>query len=269
MAHARLGVDDETGTQRGIASYETIPSPQVTSPAVLSWLKEMQAYERAPKAWDVFARYFEQMPLDLLRLVGEQLTPVQRGKLSRVRERRRCFAKSTAPRKLSAEVQRLAQPQLWHNLVARAEGEQDEEDGDTMEVERECESDDHDRSDSIREGNDHMVGANKGQTKNNMQGQERNAQKEQDDDINTAKRTTEPMDFLHTGGPLGALHAKYLAAMEQDVPPIDAATPRELVESFQDVILAQFVMGRVRTSRSTSANLTTARRRIVSVCMRF
>ena len=77
------------------------------------------------------------------------------------------------------------------------------------------------------------------------------------------------MDFLHTGGPLGALHAKYLAAMEQDVPPIDAATPRELVESFQDVILAQFVMGRVRTSRSTSANLTTARRRIVSVCMRF
>lgn len=75
----------------------------------------------------LWAQCFDRMPPHLLRLVGEQLSPAERGRVAQVRDRRRRYAEREAPYELSAAVQRTLHPSLWKELVADEEGEQEDE----------------------------------------------------------------------------------------------------------------------------------------------
>ncbi|WFD26274.1 hypothetical protein MNAN1_001251 [Malassezia nana] len=70
---------------------------------------------------------WNRMPPPLLRIVGEQLSPAERGRVPQVRERRRHYAEMEAPYELSAAVQRAKHPLLWKEIVADEEGEQDDD----------------------------------------------------------------------------------------------------------------------------------------------
>ncbi|WFD18750.1 hypothetical protein MCAP1_000961 [Malassezia caprae] len=79
------------------------------------------------RAATLWAQCIERMPLHLLRIVGGQLSPAERGRVAQVRERRRRFVERESPYELSAAVQRERIPGLWKELVADEEGEHDDE----------------------------------------------------------------------------------------------------------------------------------------------
>mgnify|MGYP001759216520 FL=1 len=94
--------------------------------AVAAWCEAvgLGPDRRAATLW---AQCVDRMPPHLLRIVGEQLSPAERGRVPQVRERRRQFAEREAPYELSAAVQRERYPGLWKELVAEEEGEQEDE----------------------------------------------------------------------------------------------------------------------------------------------
>jgi len=79
------------------------------------------------RAATLWVQCVDLMPSHLLRIVGEQLSPAERGRVAQVRERRRRFAEREGPYELSAAVQRQRCPGLWKELVADEEGEQEDE----------------------------------------------------------------------------------------------------------------------------------------------
>ena len=187
--------------------------------ALQEWLRAMELdTNKAP--WETWVQYFDQLPPQVLRTVGEMWTPVERAACAQIRERRRRYAERMAPESLSARVQRISHPTWWQACVAELEGEDedDEEDEDT--------------------GHD---------TPPRAAAATRIRATAVDEPILPAEADRyEPRDLLSTQGPAAQLHAEYQRAIHQEAPAIERHIPTPLVDAFQQRVWHAFCWGKVR-----------------------
>lgn len=185
--------------------------------AVAAWAQAVGVQD-GWTALDLFVHYFDRMPPMLLRVVGERLTPAQRAAVPRVRERRRRFATLERPTELSAGVQREKQSNLWYDLVASAEGEEDSDDDEPPAFEL------PDR------GRRHASPAAKATPPGSPKLPQLTPQPDETDDLFTKHDA------------LRALHAAYLRDVDGE-PPVDPGAAPHLVAAFDAAVVRQFETG--------------------------
>lgn len=201
---------------------------------VEAWLAAVHPDDADHNAEHVFTAYFAELPTPLGRVVGEQLSPTQRGAHPIVRERRRRFA-ATQPEELSIAMQRELEPVRWRRTVGTGQDEEVEE----LDLDMESEL----RHDAERE-------------------REHERAHEQDRDAapqvpNTALAeatphtapTADAADTYHASdlpaananAQLNGLHRKYLDAIDTGSP--DEEHDETLLAEFQQATIARFVRG--------------------------
>lgn len=93
---------------------------------VVAWLEAVHPEETRRDPASLFLAYIEELPTPLLRVLGDHLTPEERGRSPTVRERRRRYA-ATQPESLALDTQRVGNPALWTRTVGTGQDEEVEE----------------------------------------------------------------------------------------------------------------------------------------------
>lgn len=206
---------------------------------VEAWLAAVHPDDSDHDAGHVFAAYFSELPTPLGRVVGDLLSPTQRGTHPIVRERRRRFA-ATQPEELSIAMQRELEPTRWRRTVGTGQDEEVEE----LDLDMESEL----RHDAERE---------RGRGQEREHEQEREREHEQDAaphvpealHADVASRAAPAADTYRASdlpaasahAHLNGLHRKYLDAIDADA--LDEGHDDELLAEFQQATIARFVRG--------------------------
>ena len=160
-------------------------------------------------------QYFDELPSPLDRIVGERLTPQERAAQPRIRERRRRYVESGTADDLDIDTQRRKHSAIWDRVVGIPRNDDEEEEEDEEEEDEEKE-------------------------------EEEPVERPPDVGAAPSENAGHPRSLLHTDGPAGALHRRYLAEIDGNA--LDGYYAPELLTEFGRVVRDRFIHGELDAS---------------------